>query len=351
MTVARVPQRRPNPAYGLILNGRPIPASVWLDASRCAHTAMGRGYQIIPAYNPGITITAGTNRTLRHRVRGSYAAVMRRWTVWVTHPTNAATPRITVTAPAGGSALGTSAIAPFRTDAQPLHFTEYLAAVSSAEVEASITIAALDYDAKILGVACTEFPRYSLAVTSAGEALDDGVKPDTVEPREPMLERSFESIEGVVEASANAFKALRRSLYQWARPDNTTEAKAFTGGAWTDGLVLPAPVLGFRRYGGETSITVNARIYAATTVGGDGSLRFNTASGGTGVGTITGISGTTFAWYPSTGGAPLSFSIQCEDLSTADGRQASAWETLMWQAIDNVGDLYVAGVSVWQPPP
>lgn len=348
---AIVPPRRPNPVYSRILAGAPVAAGAWRAGLGCAHYAMGEGIQIIPEHSPGTTIAAGTNRTLRYRVRGSYAAVLRRWTIWAAHPTNAGTPRITVTVPAGGSALPARAAASFRGASRPLHFDETLAAVSSAEVEASINIAVADYNAKILGVSAWEYPRISLALSAAGETLDDGANPETVVPRAAMLNRSYESIEGVAEASANAFKALRRSLYQWARPDTTTDAKLFNAAAWTDGLVLAAPVQGFKRHIGETTVTVHARVYAATTAGGDGSVRFNTASGGTGVGTITGIAGTSFAWYPSTAGAPLSFSIQCEDLAAADGRQASTWETLMWQAIDNVGDLYVATVSVWQPPP
>lgn len=350
MTAARVPVYRAQPVPGPIVVGRPVSHAAWRDTWVNSHYVLGGGRQIVPWFSPNVTIAAGANHTLRFRVRGSYAAVMRRWSVMAIAPGKSGTPEIILTMPAGGVSATARVFGAFRETQGVAHVDELLTGVSSAEVEASINIAVSDSDAAILGVGCVEYPRLSLALSAVGETGDDGVDPDTVRPGEDLQTAAYKSIEGVVEAQANSLKSLRRHLIQWARAESTAEAKAYASG-WADHFLLPIPALGELPYSGDTAVTVHARVLAATTAGGGGEFRFNTVSGGTAVATITGIAGTTFAWYPSTAGAPASFTIHAEDLATADGRRGAAWETIQGQGQRTSGTLYVAAVSVWRPPP
>lgn len=350
MTVSRVPLLPASRSFGAVLLGEPISAGAWRDAGLSGAYVLGGGRRVVPWTAINRTLPAGSNWTLRSRVVGSYAAVMRRWSIWAVSPSNAGTPRLTVTVPAGGTPLDPVSAPAWRSESRPLHFDEYLAAQSNTEAEASINIAAADDDARIVAYECTEYPRLSLTLSAAGSTEDDGIYPSTLATGQPLIDLPYQSIEGVSEAQANAYKSLRRHLYQFSRDASTTEAKAFAG-AWADGIPLAAPVLGEKPHIGDTTVTVKARVYAATTAGGGGEVRFNTRSGGVGAATIAGIAGTTFAWYPATANPPASFSIECEDLAQPNGLQGAIFDTLMWQGQRTAGTLYVADVSVWRPPP
>ena len=348
---APVPAARPNPvgdagATTDIQIGRAVRGLTWRNVVLASNWALGRGAQVVPWHSPYLAVASAANITLRYKCKTRYAAVRRRWAFWIRSTATAGVSTVAIEVPSGGTSQ-TVYVGDSKHSLRPFFVEENLSAQSSAENELTCKITATSGAIIIEGVSAVEMPRSSLDIG----ATEGGVSDLTVQPREPIYDGTFKSVGGFVDSVAQAYQAARRaSLFQWASNDSTTAGEAIAISSitptYTNVFPLPLPLLGRKRQRTDVVKEASARVYARMSAAGPtGTVRFTMVSGDTA--SITGITGTSYAWYPTTNAA--AFDVDCTDMTVSDGRRSARWDDCTIDAtVSAAATVYIASVSIWE---
>jgi len=222
---------------------------------------------------------------------------------------------------------------------QPVFYVEALAAQSASLQEITISVKAGSKAVIVQSVACYEQWRPVLKASTS----DSGINITSERARQPIFTGNYattiESVGGIYSALAAA-DARRVAVFHWAVPDTNPVTRT---GAYTTLLGLGQPVLTRQLTSGQTTGTVYWSAYAKVSAS-SGDVKLTTSHSG--VSDSVNITGTSYAWT-----TPRAISIDCEDLSTTDGRRGSSWDELDVQIRGNGGaTISVVAVSVWEQP-
>lgn len=338
---APVGYKRSRPRYADVSLGVAARTRTHLAAAELANWIRGIGSALVPASNVSITIAAGATKTLRFRVKPIGLSVQRMWLVWARAASVIGGSSLQLAAPTAGT-LSPRAVVGTNEAVVPLIFLESLTAKSASEQEISIDLKVPASAASVLvqNVACFELPRRVLAQ----DATDKGIARETLLTREPIYDLEYVSLGGIMDAAAIYDTRRRVSLFQRAWPDNTTDCLSTTSGAALGTNLLTAldiPVLQRKRFIGDVQDIVSPRYYVQAPVGT--SMEIRCANGGTTV-DVTHVGTGAFAWVTSS----ADINVDCEDMTTADGRVGAAWDELRfsWRRSAGAGTCYLASLGV-----
>ncbi len=123
--------------------------------------------------------------------------------------------------------------------------------------------------------------------------------------------------------------------------DRFIERARTRNGAYTTVTGLGMPVLTRKLTSGATTGTVYWTAYAKVN-SNSGDIKISTSHSG--VSSVVNVTSTSYAWT-----TPQAISIDCEDMSAADGRQSSSWDELDINIRGNSGGtLSLAAVSIYE---
>ena len=339
----------PTPDLSQITTGAGVRGRTWIDTAMLANYLRGRGRQLVPFFAPNVSIPSGSTYVFRFRVKTGGAARRR---VWQIHHANSSAFRlgqITVKAPASSGGAATFPVTPSLGTIGT--FSEYLEDYTGSGVESEITLEITVNSADaidIYGISCTELPRGLLNLDST----DLGTDVNTETAREPIISEGNRAINGIVSVLSSTAAGRRAGLLYLAK--DTTVPLTEAAGVDTRIFALDQSIVGRRIKYTDTTATASWRVYCKTDVNGTTgqvTVLNNRTSTTTTISIPTG-SHTGWAWFPSTAGAASTFSIDCEDAASTDGRQTSgtpAWGDLTFKFKRGAsGTLSLAGVSVWE---
>lgn len=324
-----------------ITAGSAVRSPSWTSIANASNYIRGKGRQLVAATSIREVIASGNSATYHFRVAPSPTSFRRVWRILVIGSGR-------VRSPAGsgtwhtigtGGPLGTLA---------PYALVHDLGTASSTEAEATIEFNANGASSFTpMSISLEESPRFSLNL----DATDLGVDINTEVAREPIYAEDNVSVYGASKVFTDDSNIRRSALFHWAVNPSTATAPSRAGAAAAF-LGLDVPVLGPKLHSGDVTATAKWRAYCITSAAGtSGTVEVtnNRTAVTTTINVPTGSNGA-FSWFPATAGAASSFSIDCEDMASTDGRRSAGvpiWNDLTFKISGTAGTLYIAGVSVF----
>jgi hypothetical protein len=311
MGIGVVPRRALALGNAHVLSASPVQATDWAAASSAYDLLDGMGSALIPMCASmgaisGTTPTDLDGMSLTFTVWPRYQCTHRLWLFALGFPF-ATSLAYGFQDPSGGQVFGNAS------DVSLISHVETVSARTSSETQLT-TLFATDNDAGLTAIGCYELPRVSLAVAGSSLATTDaGMNAAVVNSGRPIDDDYAGNGIGFVARELDALRdSCRRTGLFAAAPFASTTSGTFT-------TVLTAPVvLGRSLYNGQTQsimqLALNATVSGASA---QGECRVTMASGA--VVTI-GIS--------SSGNFRSQIAIDCEDLTSSDGRRGSRDETV-----------------------
>lgn len=336
---ATVPELRNTCIYSGAQIARSVRAVTWIDAARLQCWLAGRGSMDVPAYVPGVAISAGGSSTFRFWTKPRYATTRYAYGLVL----RGATPgTATVTIPSGGTAY----TVPIGTRASPRPHTVYVdrSAQSNAEAELSLDIAApASIAVTVESLSIEAVPR--LFLDTAGSDL--GADRLRHLARQPILDAYFAT--EVLDRLNDLRQECRRSgLIQLSR--GTASPWSSSSGTPADLLTADLAALARYLYNGDTEREARWRILARCSDGTTaGQLDADNVSHGAAASSITIPTGTTsWTWLPAAGSEPLL--LDAEDNTTAKGYRGGVPDehNFPLSRTAGAGTVEVATVSVFE---
>lgn len=341
MTAVRSRQHRVDETA--IQGGRAVrAASPWREMALQSNHLRGRGAMLIPMHAPNRSISEGNNRKWNFRTTVRDASKAAVWIVSL-------------------QASGTSSAATANVNSTSVGLTSdevttvrlrSAADSAAAEVDAALTVSATHNSVVVLALGLMEEHRAQLDETDR----DQGVDLDKLRPGDPIQAVNSGSenyTRRLAEALSTSETGRRVGLICQGTDDSTTSAYSTSSSSWTE-LIGDTPAfmrgldLDDSTQAPPTEANAAFRVRAHVSGGATAAVRLQTTEGAST--TITGISGASFAWYPSTGSDPETISIQTEDLSTSDGKRGGNFDhvSVDGKITSGTGTLSVSSVCVWE---
>lgn len=348
-----VPVQRSLPQSGDVLISASVRGRTWRDIAHLHHWIRAHGQQLIPAHAPRVVVPGDDGRDLRYRMHPSGRAIARVWEIVLRTSADdggaAADPAsltpCTITFP-NGDAIST--LAPAWRAAEwprPLVYLEPLAAKNGALTELVLSIAVPDSadNLTVESVACWELPR---AVLTEGDATDLGVNVDSFRIGAAIYDDgTTDSASVAAIASGFADSQCRRVLHAHA-----FEPIFVDSDDPVDFYTLPVPMVPRKIGRADTTAPVWVAVYAYASDGTtEGTITFVATSGDT---VAFNVTSDTPAWHETTDAASQ-LTMECEDLSTDDGRPAGAGVDTLQVTVERTagaGSIVVESVCVWEGP-
>lgn len=316
-------------APDLVMAGAPVSSGAqWYPAGFAANWLGGQCAVLVPGMIVDKDVLSGATGVLHFRVKTRVVAIERVWTLRLRGAVGTVA---TIKAP---TSTGTALVVPIDPSRQrtPIVYREILGSQASAVIDLTIEIAAAGGDIIIDSISCFELARPLLAENGT----DNGTNIQSLRPRERVFSNGFVSATGVLGGLLSA-DPRRSGLYHWSAP---TIYPITTTAAYADILTLAAPILARKLNNGATTADVSWAAYAMVS-SGSGDVRLTASSSGA-TGSVN-VTATSFAWT-----ATQTLTVDCEDMTAADGRQGASWEDIMPSFRANGGvTLSLAAISIF----
>jgi hypothetical protein len=349
MTLPKVPAIPPIPSRAEVLSGRPVRGRTWSTCAEAYNFAIGQGRTIVPIHTPNVSITGPGTATLTYK---SWPGIHELKRIWVAQLSSGSW---TFAAPSGGADLATVSVYGVTGQESPIVIEQTLSAPESGEVDVDIDVT---YNSggtgTIRSIGCFALPRALLeGGTTANANTEFGVLAASMTPQEQVYYDSANpanSLGGIVNTSLAAVDHITRGgMFSYFAGSDAQALQIAAAGPVTL-LAVPPIFLGVKKRRSDTVSELIARIEAKASDGSTaGTVTFTASSGDSVV--ITVAAGTTsYTWLPGSGGA---FDVHAEDLSSADGRRSSSWDTVAVTGARTAGagTIYVRSVCVGHESP
>lgn len=343
-----VPTLRPSVSLGGMQAGEPVRAADWSDIARLMMWVRGRGRCLVPQGLCLVEVADNSSETLRFHVNPSGVAVDR---VWVLSARSVSAPSafartLQFTVQAGSSPVSQvysrrSYDSADRDTSPPIVYIEEGVTKSSALTELTLTVAVADADGpstkylEVTSVGCWELPRGQLSKSAA----DLGISLDSLYPRRPIFEASYEGLRALAAPLAEPVRRVGL-IGHWH-----TEA-GVTSATYVDVYDLPIPVVPSKDLIGDTTRTCTWDIYGRVSDGAtSGQFQLVTDTGALSTVISVPLGSTTGAWR-GTG----TVDIRCEDLTTANGVPGGTYPTVQLQCkrVAGGGTVHWKGFCLWE---
>lgn len=341
MTV-RVPHNRRNiRTTGEVVAGEAVRGPTWQAGAHLNNWINGRGPQLVPHYSPNVTLTTVTY-LFAYRMKGYYQTIERKWTIQANAVQDPET--LTVTPPVG--AAQTIYVQPGTNAPTVDAIQEQLTTQTAAEGELVLTVQPSGA-VTIMAIGCEALARPTLAT----DTNDRGVNITHMNPGSPV---SAGNLANIIKTTSDDDTGRRASILQWAVPysaggSTTTAFAASTttdSPSWAQVFELPCPVLARKIGRSATTGTITMKVLHWSSDGASttGTVRMLSSVNGASTGVAIGGS-TTPAWSSAD-----TATVDCDDLSAADGRLNGAWDELDIEFNRGAGSgtLYIASVAIWE---
>lgn len=347
-----------------IRGGNTVRAYDWGGVAALVNHTLGKSYAPVPFCTPGATLTSGTGYRMAFRTFQNFGALDLYWSVWMVGSTVSAGGTYTIKVPATGTAKAMTASPLPGLALEPASVRHY-PTQSHGEVEYTVGFTSLSGSMILRGIGAWQIPRKRMrtdGVITSG--ADGGCETQDYGSGRPMYGEATGSygLHRIANAVGNRSRiGARTGQFMWSVPYRTesgteivTFAKAITAttfggaGASSDMFGLNIPCHG-REAGANTYVDqMEFRVLAKVTGGATGEFK---VTGVVDTATITGITATTWTWYPSTGGDPASVQIAGDDLNGVDGiNDGYSWvdSDCTFEAKTTSGTIYIAAVCCWE---
>jgi hypothetical protein len=330
------PAQRYEPSEAAIRIGEgPSSTATHAQFAGLANWLRGSGAQIVAGNAPLTTIGSGVTRVFRYRTKPRDSAIQRVWHILLRANSTSGVVTAAIRSPAATGTSVTVLVPAGRDLRVPVTYVQSLAAKSSTEAQVDFDLTTVGGTVDVEGVSCYEQDRPVLNKDST----DLGTDTETLRAGQPIRGVNNESIEGIHDVAIGGHDARRVGIFHWGVPEE--DAVTRTTASYQTLLDLAVPVLAPMLTSGAVTGQVYWSVYAKVAAGAGGLVRLTTD--GSGVSDAVTVSGTSFAWTTA-----RAISIDCDDMTKADGRQGTRFDGLQ---VEYQGDgtnlLSLAGVSVW----
>lgn len=337
---ATVPESRLNLVQSGVEISRSVRGVSWIDSARLANWISGRGSMDVPAHAPMVRIAGSGSSDFTYRVKPRYQTTRYALSLVLTSPDGPTTADVTV--PIGGT-THTVNVQP-RLNARPETLIFERSSQSTTETTLDFRIAAGGTeDVDVECVSIEALPRATLAQDTS----DLGVDRLQFFPRQPIYEASLSTqLTDVVSSIRDS--ARRVGIYQHSFGTDSPFSTSST--TFVDVFDEDHEELGRYLYNGDTTRTHSWRVLAYADVAGTkGEVRITNTSGASTVIDVP-LSTTSATWLPATGGSPSTFTCDCEDNTTANGRRRSGGDMHAIEArvTSASGTIYIESISIWE---
>lgn len=315
---------RPTVGTEGFLSRAPVSAEDQQQLANVANTLNGWGGMLIPWTTIGASLSDSDTGTFHFYVAPKKRAVERVWYAILSGSGNA-----NVTA---GSASAVDV--PLTTTPATFEFREPLAAKTSTAGGVTFTVVAAESEScEVIAVAMREESRVYLLESGTD---DYGVDVVSLAARARVYDSANHSLRGLADAYKN-LDARRPGIFHWSGGVGVGEI-AITSAGYVDFFALYPPALGAIAGVTTTTTTFRCAVYAKVNAG-SANVRFSSTQQGSNV--VNAVSGTSFAWVTG------DLTINAEDLTAADGRRSSGWETVRVESQKGTATtLTIAALSV-----
>jgi hypothetical protein len=347
--------------------GLPVRGQDWSGVAQLVNHTLGKSYAPVPFCTPMVTLTSGTGYRMSFRTFQNYGCLDLYWPVWLSGASTSVGGSCTVKIPATGTAKTIAAQAyPGQATEPPIY--RYRPSQAHGEVEYTVGFTSLSNNLILRGIGAYTIPRTRLrtdsTLTTPGDGGIETLDYRTGQPMYAEATGSYGRHRLALATGTRARIGQRTGQFMWSVPHRresgteiTTFAKAITAtsfggaGSSSDIFGIGIPCHGRDAGPGVTyTDTMACRVLAKVSSGATGQVKL-TGLGDTA--TITGITATTWTWYPSTAGAPATVAIAADSISEDDGISAGfGWDgtEVTFEAKTTAGTIYIAAVNCWEYP-
>jgi len=328
MPLSPVPQFRQDIAFSSIVAGAPVASTDWQRAAAVQSWIAGRGRQVVPTFKPDHPALEAPSRVYRYalRVLPSYptidlvCVVSTADTVSVL-PGSVQTPSPVALAASPRGSYGTSAI----------------------DVSLDISVGIRDLTAH--SIAIYEVPRAQIEQT----ALAGGIDAVALAASQPITIASVDALRDATDDDTFGSRVLAAHAVPWSRDGGSTTFVDLVS-ASTSATFAPViggdgvPVLARKKRTTDTTRTVKARCFGWVTGATTGEFRVTSSVNGSS--SAVSFTNTTPGWS----GEITDLVVDCEDLSTSEGLQASTWDeqTCELRRSAGAGNVYVSSWLIYE---
>lgn len=338
-----VPSTRITGDVQRMLAGEPISSADFQQQASLMNWLVGQGRQLVPNHRPvgdtgAVTLSAGSYYQYRYWDSPTYNNIDRLWSMTVQGEDY----QLTVPGGSAVDSFGVDAPADLYSPSNPMSpsvFLQRRGSYSATAADMTLRIDAGNADCVAHQIGCFELNRSHVETAVANEGVDSnefGVS----QPIQRM------DMDNLMTALGSDTTMGERVLLNWAVPyavngtTGTAFARAFTGASYNSLFKAGIPMLGRIRYVGDTTKSVQARIFCWVSGGGAATARVN----------YNGSTGTPSAISWTAGSAQwrtfANFTIDTEDLDVTDGRRGSVWKDFNIEIAVSSGTCYVASAFV-----
>lgn len=341
MPSGRVPLRLTSPSPAAVKSGATVAGNDWTAAAGAYNGILGSDSALIPYHVPQVSIAAAGSQAFSYTIWPRYQATHRLWIVSAQIASGIGT--FTFTDPSGGV---TSATISSIGSGRAFFFYETISSRSSAErqVSAAISVAAGSSTVIVYGIGCWEIPRADLVVGASNpRTADAGVVVESLAP-------GFNIDDSTTGTSLGAIPRGLDSLRYHARRTGLFAAAPFassTSSTFANVLQAPPAVLGRKLYAESTQgIMQIGAVVRSSDSSTTGEVKVSMTSGASIVipipaGAVSGVV------------MRDQIAIDCEDLSTSDGRRASRDDlvTIQLRRSSGAGTVYLDCINGGEADP
>jgi len=341
MPSGRVPLRLMSPSPAAVKNGATVAGNDWTAAAGAYNGILGGDSALIPYHVPHVSIAASGTQAFSYTIWPRYQATHRLWVVSAQVASGLGS--FTFTDPSGGS----STVSVSSTGSgRAFLFYETISSRSSAERQASaaISVAAGSSTVIVYGIGCWEIPRSDLAVGSTNpRTADAGEVIETLAP-------GFNIDDSTTGTSLGSIPRGLDSLRYHARRTGLFAAAPFassTSSTFANVLQAPPEVLARKLYAESTQgIMQIGAVVRSSDSSTSGEVKVSMASGASIIIPIP---------AGAVSGAVMrdQIAIDCEDLSTSDGRRSSRSDlvTIQLRRSSGAGTVYLDCINGGEADP
>lgn len=306
-------------AGGNVRTREPVSSLDWRLAGELGNHLIGTGRHLVRGFRPDDVLSASATGTYRLILWPSRCVTHRVWQVGLSlDPASSGDAEITFTDPSSGTGgfrlSSRSAVTPY---SQTFAHVETITSPTSSETQVAptIAVAAGSLDVTVTWLSCWEVPRIALP----GDATELGVSLGSLDGDTPIYADTGVSLGGLATQLDDARDISQRSgLFAWAV--DSTGAFSTTSGSAVAIFNGDISQLARYLYNGVTTRTIEARAYVRAGTTTAGQVQLAMASGDTLNLDIP--SGSSGEWVTG------QIDVHAEDLSAADGRRSSTWDTM-----------------------
>jgi hypothetical protein len=349
MTLVRAPNTRSAIPFSFVRNGDAVGAGEWSRAGLDVNYAAAAGRVVVPSFRPAVPLDLVSADHIWY------------WSLWIEPAYQAIQRQVTIVYrlhafgdPIRANGMGDLDVSQAKVDTITTLGSQTTTG-GAIDVSIDVTSAGESGYCTVDGIMVTEIPR-TFVETDANER---GVDISAFTSGQPIAIGL--GVDALRDATDTDTEIGRRVLLHFAAPYRTDRQTAdadeagaggdpITSGSYVTVAGSGVPVLARKRRTSDTTRVVKCRVFGRCSNGTTtGEVRFvSSENGASSAIAFDGSVTTSFAWS-----AEVDLTVDCEDMSAAQGLQGGAWDEVTVEArrTAGAGTLFVCGWVIYEDGP